>query len=85
MHAPDAFEMVYFARPDSIIDGIPVSRARRNMGSKLAKTIARQLGPEALAAIDIVVPIPETSNTAAKAVAQEYEPIELHHLAAKFY
>ena len=70
-YAPDSFEMVYFARPDSIIDGISVSRARRDMGSALAKTIARQLGPDKLEAVDVVMAIPETSATAAKVVAQE--------------
>ena len=70
-YAPDAFEMVYFARPDSIIDGISVSRARREMGKKLARTIAQDLGAKALEAIDVVIAIPETSATAAKVVAQE--------------
>ena len=72
-YAPDAFEMVYFARPDSIIDGISVSRARRDMGKKLAKTIARELGQKALDDIDVVMAIPETSSTAAKVVAQELQ------------
>lgn len=40
------------------------------MGEKLAHTIARQLGPKALAAIDVVMAIPETSVTSAKVVAQ---------------
>ena len=70
-YAPDAFEMVYFARPDSVIDGISVSRARRNMGVKLAKTIARQLKQKGVDAIDVVIAIPETSTTAAKLVAKE--------------
>lgn len=52
-----------------MIDGIPVARSRREMGLKLAKTIAKQLGPAKLAAIDVVMAIPETSATAAKMVA----------------
>ena len=71
VYSPDSFEWVYFARPDSVLDGISVSRARKSMGRKLARTIARQLGPKNLAAVQVVMAIPETSVTAAKLVAQE--------------
>ena len=40
------------------------------MGEKLAATIKMELGPERLAQIDVVIPIPETSNTSARAVAK---------------
>jgi len=68
-YAPDIFEYVYFARPDTVIDGIDVDDARRNMGYKLAGTIRQQLGP-VLDEVDVVMPIPETSITSALCVAE---------------
>ena len=69
-YAPDIFEYVYFARPDTVIDGIDVDEARRQMGVKLADTIRKQLGEEQLAELDVVMPIPETSITSALCVAE---------------
>lgn len=65
---PCIFELVYFARPDSIIDGISVHRARQYMGDKLAEKISREWGEHD---IDVVVPIPDTSRTSALALAQK--------------
>jgi amidophosphoribosyltransferase len=61
-HAPCLFEYVYMARPDSMIDGIAVHKTRLRMGEKLAAKIEREWGG---VDIDVVIPIPDTSRTAA--------------------
>ena len=66
--APCIFEYVYFARPDSVIDGISVHRSRTQMGTKLAQKIKRD-NPEH--DIDVVIPIPDTSRSAALQLAYE--------------
>ena len=57
------FEYVYFARPDSIVEGTNVYDARRRIGAELA----REQGVPA----DVVVPVPDSGTPAAIGYAQE--------------
>ena len=63
---PCIFEYVYFSRPDSKIDEISVYKARMRMGSKLAELIKKN-NPDH--DIDVVIPIPDSSTTAALQLA----------------
>lgn len=72
-HSPCIFEYVYFARPDSIIDGVSVYKARLRMGQTLVQKILREM-PEP--DIDVVIPIPDTSRSTALEVA--------YHLNVKY-
>lgn len=67
-YSPCIFEFVYFARPDSVIDGISVYKSRLRMGEKLADKILREWPDEK---IDVVIPIPDTSRTSALQLAHK--------------
>jgi len=67
-YRPCIFEHVYFARPDSVLDGVSVHKARLRMGVKLAEKILR-VRPDH--DIDVVIPIPDTSRTSALELANE--------------
>ena len=72
-YTPCIFEFVYFARPDSIIDGMSVYKSRLRMGEYLAQQIIQKgLHHD----VDVVIPIPDTSRTSAIQVA--------HHLGVKY-
>lgn len=64
---PCAFEYMYLARPDSIMNGISVYEARLRLGERLAATISRQLPTDD---IDVVMPVPDTARPVALQVAR---------------
>lgn len=66
-HTPCIFEYVYLARPDSMIEDVSVYKARLRMGERLGAKILK-LKPDH--GIDAVIPIPDTSRTAASSLAQ---------------
>ena len=57
------FEYIYFARPDSVIDGIPVTEARLRMGAQLAR--------ESAVPADVVIGVPDSGLGAAIGYAKE--------------
>ena len=67
---PCIFEFVYFSRPDSKIDEISVYKSRMRMGSKLADSIKAQIPNHD---IDVVIPIPDSSTTAALQLAVDLD------------
>jgi amidophosphoribosyltransferase len=67
---PCIFEYIYFARPDSIIDGISVYNARLEMGNKLAEKIINK-HPNLVHDIDVIIPVPETSRISALQISQK--------------
>ena len=59
---PCVFEYIYFARPDSLLDGKSAYEHRKNLGIELAK--------ENKIDADIIVPVPDSGNAAALGFAQ---------------
>jgi len=59
---PCVFEYIYFARPDSLLNGKSAYEHRKNFGIELAK--------ENKIEADIVVPVPDSGNAAALGFAQ---------------
>lgn len=64
-HRPCIFEYVYFARPDTFLDGVSVHEARMEMGRRMAKRF-KETGLEA----DSVIPVPESARSAAQTMAE---------------
>ena len=65
---PCVFEFVYFARPDSYLEGVSVYDARRRMGERLASTFrAMELSA------DVVIPVPDSARTAALSIARQLD------------
>ena len=67
---PCIFEYVYFARPDSVIDGISVYQARLNQGKILAERILDEWPDHD---IDAVIPIPDSGRIAALQMANSLD------------
>jgi amidophosphoribosyltransferase len=64
-HRPCIFEYVYYARPDTFLDGVSVHEARMEMGRRMA-TRFKETGLKA----DVVIPVPESARTAAQTMAE---------------
>ena len=69
-YAPDIFELVYFARPESIMDGISVHECRQRLGHAMAEELVAKRESGGLPSrIDVVIPVPESGNVASLALA----------------
>ncbi len=78
------FEYIYFARPDSIIDGLSTYKVRKEIGRIMAQENQKQN------AADVVVPVPDSGNAAALGYSQEsniplgYGIIRNHYVGRTF-
>ncbi|MBF0561175.1 MAG: amidophosphoribosyltransferase [Alphaproteobacteria bacterium] len=76
------FEYIYFARPDSLVEGISVYNVRKRIGAELAR--------ESYVAADVVVPVPDSGVPAAMGYASEagipfeYGIIRNHYVGRTF-
>lgn len=68
--APDIFEYIYFARADSVIDGVSVHQARVAMGDALAGSVAKKLNTSD---IDSIVPVPDTGRLSALQLSRKLD------------
>lgn len=81
---PCAFEYIYFARPDSVIDGKNVYRTREALGKTLAN---KEIGK---IKADMVVPVPDSGvpaalgYAAASGIPFEYGIIRNHYIGRTF-
>ncbi|MBR68741.1 MAG: amidophosphoribosyltransferase [Euryarchaeota archaeon] len=66
-YSPCIFEHVYFARPDSVIDGMSVYQSRLNQGQRLAERLLEEWPDHD---IDVVIPIPDSGRIAALQMAK---------------
>ena len=57
------FEYIYFSRPDSIVEGMPVYDARKRIGSELAQ--------ESPVEADVIVPVPDSGVPAAMGYSKQ--------------
>jgi amidophosphoribosyltransferase len=66
--SPCIFEYVYFARPDSIVNGVSVHESRSEMGISLGKSLLERFSE---LQFDVIIPVPDTSRPIALSCVQE--------------
>lgn len=67
--SPCMFEWIYFATPESIMEGTPVYGARLALGKKLGEKVNKMLDAKLLE-VDVVIPVPESGRIAAIALSE---------------